>query len=81
MALFSPLASGHPDGLEFVAEQQGFLTIAADSPYSILPDYTIPFIGNPAVTTILAVLVGTLVVFGLALLLGRLTTRRQSSGD
>jgi cobalt/nickel transport system permease protein len=81
VALFSPLASGHPDGLEFVAEQQGFLTIASDAPYSILPDYTIPFIGNPAVTTILAVLVGTLVVFGLALLLGRLTTRRQSTGD
>ncbi|HEY68952.1 MAG TPA: cobalamin biosynthesis protein CbiM [Anaerolineae bacterium] len=81
VALFSPLASAHPDGLEFVAEQQGFLTIAADAPYSILPDYTIPFIGNPAVTTILAVLVGTLVVFGLALLLGRLTTRRQTTGD
>jgi cobalt/nickel transport system permease protein len=81
VALFSPLASAHPDGLEFVAEQHGFLATAMDAPYSILPDYTVPFINNPAVTTILAVMLGTLVVFGLALLLGRLTTRRQSSGD
>lgn len=81
VALFSPLASASPDGLEFVADRQGFLVSAMDAPYSIFSDYVIPFISNPAVATILAVLVGTLVVFGLALLLGRVTARRQGSGD
>ena len=81
VALFSPLASASPDGLEFVAEQQGFLARGMDAPYSILPDYAIPSISNPAVATILAVLLGTLLVFGLALLLGRVAARRQSPGD
>lgn len=67
----SPLASPQPDGLEFVAQQRGFLGRALDPVYSLLPDYTIPFIQNPAVTTIAAVLLGTLLVFGLAWLMGR----------
>jgi cobalt/nickel transport system permease protein len=76
VALFSPLASPNPDGLEFVAEQQGFLGQALSSPYQLLPDYSIPFIANPALTTILAVAAGTLIVFGGAVLIGRLASRR-----
>jgi cobalt/nickel transport system permease protein len=71
VAAFSPLASPHPDGLEFVAGQQGFLSRALDPLYSLLPDYTVPFIQSPAATTIVAVLLGTLLVFGLAWLMGR----------
>lgn len=71
VAAFSPLASPNPDGLEFVAEQRGFIDRALDPLYAILPDYTVPFIQNPAATTIAAVLLGTLVVFALAWVMGR----------
>ncbi len=63
--LISPFASGFPDGLEWVAEQQGFIQTAMDAPYQLLPDYTIPFLGETAVSTIVAGLVGALLV-GLA---------------
>ena len=69
--LISPLASGNPDGLERVAEDLGFLGMGLSSPYEILPDYTIPFFGETAVSTILAGMVGALVLFGLLILLGR----------
>lgn len=78
VAAFSPLASGSPDGLEFIAEQQGFLAAALDAPYEILPDYTVPFIGNEALTTILAVAIGALLVFGAMVLVGRMAARRSA---
>jgi cobalt/nickel transport system permease protein len=81
VALLSPLASSSPDGLEFVAEREGFLEQALDPLYSILPDYTVPFIEHDAITTILAVVVGTLVVFGVAWLVGRITMRRSVVGE
>lgn len=71
LAAFSPLASPSPDGLEYVAEQGDFLSRALDPSISILPDYTVPFITHPAATTILAVMLGTLLVFALALIIGR----------
>lgn len=71
VAAFSPLASPRPDGLEFVAQQRGFLGRALDPFYSLLPDYSVPYIQNPAAATIAAVLLGTLLVFALAWLLGR----------
>ena len=70
-ALFSPLASPKPDGLEFVAEQSGFLNRALEPLYTLLPDYTVPMVGSGAITTILAVAIGALVVFTLILLVGR----------
>ena len=69
--LISPLASGNPDGLERVAEDLGFLNLGLDAPYQILPDYTIPFLGETAISTILAGVVGALVVLGLLILVGR----------
>ena len=70
-ALFSPLASPKPDGLEYVAEQSGFLKRALEPLYTLLPDYTVPIVGSGAITTILAVAIGALVVFTLILLVGR----------
>ena len=52
VVILAPLASPDPDGLERVAEDKGFLEQAKDAAYSILPDYTIPGIDDPAVTTI-----------------------------
>lgn len=60
--LISPFASGFPDGLEWVAEEQGFLHTAVESSYQLLPDYTIPFLGETAVSTVAAGLIGALLV-------------------
>ena len=75
--VFAPLASGDPDGLERVAEDQGFLGAALDAVYSIIPDYTIPGIdGN--MSTILAGLIGVAIVFAVMVGFGRLLARRRS---
>jgi cobalt/nickel transport system permease protein len=67
LAVLSPLASSHPDGLEWVAEKQGFLNSARDPLYQIIPNYSVPGISNQALATILAGILGTLIVFGVAL--------------
>ena len=77
VTLISPLASAWPDGLERVAEDKGFIEDAQDAPYEVIPDYVFPGFGNEAVATILAGVVGTLVVFGLAYGLGALLKRRE----
>jgi cobalt/nickel transport system permease protein len=69
--LISPLASGDPDGLERVAEDIGFLGSGTSAPYEILPDYTIPFLGETGLSTILAGIVGAVVVMVLLILVGR----------
>lgn len=71
VVFFSPLASADPDGLERVAEDMGFLAQSQDAPYTLLPDYTIPFLGETAVSTIVAGLVGALIVAALAYGVGR----------
>jgi len=81
VSAFSPLASAHPDGLEFIAELQGFLGLAQDSSYELMPDYTLPFLSDPVLTTILAVAVGTLVVFGLVWFIARTSVQRGTIGE
>jgi cobalt/nickel transport system permease protein len=66
LAVLSPLASSHPDGLEWVAEQHGFLETAKDAFYNIIPDYTMPGISNSALATIIAGILGVIIVFGVA---------------
>jgi ABC-type spermidine/putrescine transport system permease subunit I len=79
VVLLSPLASPHPDGLERVAEDQGFLDRAREAPYEIIPDYAFPGVQNEALATILAGVVGTLVVFGLGYVLAWVLRRRSGS--
>jgi cobalt/nickel transport system permease protein len=67
LAVASPLASAQPDGLEWVAKQQGFLQAARDPLFRILPDYVFPGLSNTALATILASVLGILIVFGVAL--------------
>jgi cobalt/nickel transport system permease protein len=81
VSAFSPLASAHPDGLEFIAELQGFLGLAQESSYELMPDYTLPFLSDPVLTTILAVAVGTLVVFGLVWFIARTSVQRGTIGE
>lgn len=66
IAFAAPLASSFPDGLEWVAEQQGFLGNAQNAPFQIVPDYVMPGVGNETLATIVAGIIGTLLVFGVA---------------
>ena len=76
VALLSPLASPHPDGLERVAEDEGFLDQAEDAPYEVIPDYAFPGIENEATATIVAGLAGTVLLFVLGYALAWLLRRR-----
>lgn len=78
LAILSPLASSHPDGLEWVAEQKGFLERIQDSVYNIIPDYVVPGIQNEALATILAGIIGAAIVFGLAYGIARMEKRRSA---
>lgn len=78
VTLFSPLASGSPDGLEWVAEEEGFADAGEDPSYQILPDYTVPLVENENVTTILAGIIGVIIVFGVAYGVGHLRRGRQT---
>ncbi len=78
LVLLAPFASGHPDGLEWVAESAGFLGTAQGAPYTILPNYTIPFLGQTGLSTIIAGLIGVLLVAGIVVLAARSLRRRQT---
>jgi cobalt/nickel transport system permease protein len=82
LAVASPLASSHPDGLEWVAGQKGFLQNAQGPLYRLIPDYAIPGISSQGLATILAGILGTLIVFGVALAVAYSRhTRQQGSGN
>jgi cobalt/nickel transport system permease protein len=76
-AFASPLASPHPDGLERVAEDQGFLGQSQESVYTVLPDYTVPFIQSEIFTTIAAGIIGVLVVSCIVFVIAKVSTKRQ----
>lgn len=79
LVILSPLASSHPDGLEWVAEQNAFLSVARQAFYRIIPDYNLPGISNKALATILAGLVGIIVVFLVAYLSSRARKRTSNA--
>jgi len=65
VACLSPLASSSPDGLERVAENKGFINLGQEAPFQVIAEYLFPGIENEAVATILAGLVGSLILFGM----------------
>ncbi|MEJ5314479.1 MAG: energy-coupling factor ABC transporter permease [Anaerolinea sp.] len=77
LAVLSPLASSNPDGLEWVAEQAGFLERASEPSFTIIPDYIFPGIPNETLATIIAGILGTLLVLGVTL--GIAYLRRQKT--
>ena len=85
ITFFSPLASSEPDGLEKVAENHGFITQAEDAPYQIIADYVFPWIDNEDLATVLAGIIGVLVVAAVALafafLLWRLRVAQRSTSS
>ncbi|GAB4497301.1 MAG: energy-coupling factor ABC transporter permease [Anaerolineales bacterium] len=74
----APLASASPDGLERVAEDLGFLGRGLDAPYQILPDYTLPGLPEGAFSTILAGLLGALLVAAISFGISRLLQSQKS---
>jgi len=84
LALFvAPVACSWPDGLEKVAETLGFGSKASGQPLLAAPvsDYELPGIGSPVVATALAGAIGTLVVFGLSMLLARLLVPKSTANQ
>jgi len=77
VAVFSPLASSSPDGLERVAGDKGFLNLAHEPPFQVIADYVFPGIENEALATILAGLIGTLIIFGVVYGVAWLIRSRQ----
>jgi len=76
--VLSPLASSKPDGLEWVAEKLGFLQLAQDPFFNIIPDYVMPGVHNEAAATILAGVIGCAIVIALAWLIVK---RRQAAAS
>ena len=79
LAVLSPLASANPDGLEWVAEQKGFLEAARAPLYNLIPDYVLPGVSNEALATILAGVAGTLIVFAVTLGVAYLRRSRENT--
>jgi len=61
--LIAPFASSSPDGLERVAEDQGFIETALDAPYAIIADYALPGIANEGLATILGGFIGVTLMY------------------
>jgi hypothetical protein len=78
LATVSPLASSSPDGLEKVAEQQGFGDSAKAAPFQVVADYLFPGIQNETLATIVAGWLGVLTVFVAVYGIGWLIARRNN---
>ena len=64
LAIASPLASSHPDGLEWVARKYGFAGSQQNPLFQLIPNYLLPGVRDKDWATILAAVLGTLIVFG-----------------
>ncbi|MCK7480858.1 MAG: PDGLE domain-containing protein [Candidatus Moduliflexus flocculans] len=78
VVLLSPLASADPDGLERVAIDMGFIDAGQAAPFEIIPDYTVPFLGETPLSTILAGAIGALIVLGIMVVTGRSLQKKTS---
>lgn len=83
ITLFSPWASGSPDGLERVAEDEGFAEEGKDPTYQVIADYVLPGVENERLSTVLAGMVGVVMVMAVSLGAGAVlyaVARRRESG-
>ena len=79
VVLFSPFASANPDGLERVAHDLGFIQLAQNSPLSIFSDYLIPSISNSGLSTILAGVIGVIIVGVITFIFAKKLSRKPTS--
>jgi hypothetical protein len=73
-AVLAPFTSTDPDGLEKVAE-----TLKIEEPETLwtglMPDYTLPTIGNPYLSTVLAGFFGVFLVLGASFAIGKVVAK------
>lgn len=79
LAAISPLASAFPDGLERVSEDLGFADRASEPAYSLMPDYTFSGVENKVAATILAGMLGTLILLGLGFGIARILKKSDEA--
>jgi hypothetical protein len=77
VTIIAPLASPWPDGLERVAEDNGFLDLGQDAPYEVIPDYVLPGVQSESLATIFAGMVGVVIVFAIGLGAGYVLRKRS----
>lgn len=78
-AFSNPAAvEGAPVGFQ-LPETPQFFGEVRDAPYQILPDYTIPALGETSLSTIAAGMVGVLLVFGIAYGVARIIRHRRGN--
>jgi len=70
-------ASGSPDGLEWVAENLGFLGSAGDTP-GAMPDYLFPGVNGEGLATAAAGVIGVALTFGIFLLAAKLLKAKKA---
>jgi hypothetical protein len=73
-AVLAPFASSDPDGLEKVIE-----TLKIEEPETLwmglMPDYTLPTVENPYLSTLLAGFFGAFLVSGVSFALGKVVAK------
>ena len=79
--LASPFASPHPDGLEKVAEDKGFLEQGYSFLKAPIADYLVPGIKNEGVATGTAGFLGTVLTFGVMFGLGKAIVARKKTNN
>jgi hypothetical protein len=81
LAMFSPFASKSPDGLQRVAEDNGFAHAEKESPFKVIAGSAFSWVGNDEAANALAGVTGVLLVAavtsGFALGLQRLGRKPQ----
>ncbi|MGQ9530094.1 MAG: PDGLE domain-containing protein [Candidatus Bathycorpusculaceae bacterium] len=79
LAILIPFASEFPDGLEKVAETLGIEESA--SPWEgLMPDYKLPTITEPYISTLAAGVFGVFLVFCTAFMLGMAIDKSRGKG-
>lgn len=74
-------ASPSPDGLERVAEDTGFLTAAQDPLLNVIPDYVLPGLPNESIAGVMAIIIGTLLLFAAGYAIARVLRQRRTSSE
>jgi len=78
VVFLAPFASTSPDGLERVAKNLGFIHLAQESPFNIFSNYVIPSVRDSNFSTILAGVVGIILVGSISYLVGKAIKKTSS---
>ena len=78
VVFLTPFASASPDGLERVAHNLGFIHLAQNSPFNIFANYVIPSVKDSNLSTILAGVLGIIIVGSISYLVGKAIKRTSS---